>query len=407
MNILVINHYVGSPEHGMEFRPYYMAREWMKSGNKVLNIGGTYSHLRRKQPEREGREIVKGVYYSWVKVNRYNGNGVGRIISMFLFIGKLMCNYKKYLGGFKPDVVVASSTYPLDIYPARKIAKRHNAKLVYEVHDLWPLSPMELGGYSASHPFIKVMQTAEDYCYRHVNGVISILSKAEGHMRERGLAEGKFHCVPNGIVLEDWKSPTAIPDEHKRLLKRLHDEGKFVVGYAGAHGPANSLDSVIDAAAEIKDNNVELVLTGTGQDKKKLMKHTQEKGYKNVHFLPPINKMAIPTLLGEMDALYVGLQKQSLFRYGISPNKMYDYMMAGKPIIQAIDAGNNIVEEAKCGIYAEPENAKSIGNAILKIKEMSREERETLGKNGHEFVLKNHTYQVLAEKFLDALKNMK
>lgn len=407
MNILVINHYAGSPEHGMEFRPYYLAREWMKMGHNVLNIGGTYSHLRRKQPEREGMETVEGVEYSWVKVNKYDGNGVGRIISMFLFIGKLMCRYKKYLNGFAPDVVVASSTYPLDIYPARKIAKRFNAKLIYEVHDLWPLSPMELGGYSAKHPFIMVMQTAEDYCYKHVNGVVSILPKAEEHMKERGLANGKFHCVPNGIVIEDWENPTEMPDEHKNLLNQLHSEGKFVIGYAGAHGPANSLESVIDAVENIKDKGVELVLIGTGQDKEKLTKYAQEKGCKNVHFLPPINKMAIPTLLSEMDALYVGLQKQSLFKYGISPNKMYDYMMAGKPIVQAIDAGNNIVEEAKCGIYAEPENAKSIGEAILKIKEMSNEEREELGRNGHEFVLKNHTYQVLAEKFIDAIKRMK
>ena len=87
-----------------------------------------------------------------------------------------------------------------------------------------------------------------------------------------------------------------------------------------------------------------------------------------------------------MDVLYIGLQKQSLFRFGISPNKMFDYMMAAKPIIQAIDAGNNLVREADCGIDVEPDNVSEISKAILALKSMSEEERRKLGENGKKFV---------------------
>jgi len=226
MNILLINHYAGSPDLGMEFRPYYMAKEWQKAGHHVRIVGGSFSHLRKKQPC-EYREIVDNVEYCWIPVNRYKGNGVGRIFSMFLFVFKLYHYFVEYLRNFEPDIVIASSTYPLDIYPAYKIAKHYHAKLIYEVHDLWPLSPMELGGYSKKHPFIQIMQKAENDCYRYVDTVVSMLPKAEEHMREHGLGKGKFHYVPNGIVLSDWNNPKGIPEEHGLLLSRFQKEGKL------------------------------------------------------------------------------------------------------------------------------------------------------------------------------------
>lgn len=318
---------------------------------------------------------------------------------MFLFVFKLYHYFVEYLRNFEPDIVIASSTYPLDIYPAYKIAKHYHAKLIYEVHDLWPLSPMELGGYSKKHPFIQIMQKAENDCYRYVDTVVSMLPKAEEYMREHGLGKGKFHYVPNGIVLSDWNNPKGIPEEHGLLLSRFQKEGKFIVGFAGAHGIANSLYAVIDAVSSLAEQNVVLVLVGGGQEKENLIKYAHKKEIVNVYFLPTIDKLAIPNLLKEMDVLYIGLQKQSLFRFGISPNKMFDYMMAAKPIIQAIDAGNNLVGEADCGIDVEPDNVGEISKAILALKSMPEEERRRLGENGKKFVLSNHTYQVLGKRF--------
>lgn len=196
------------------------------------------------------------------------------------------------------------------------------------------------------------------------------------------MTRDKFHYVPNGIVLSDWNNPKGIPEEHGLLLSKLRAEGKFIVGFAGAHGIANSLYAVIDAVSSLTEQNVVLVLVGGGQEKENLIKYAHKKGVTNVYFLLPINKLAIPNLLKEMDVLYIGLQKQSLFRFGISPNKMFDYMMAAKPIIQAIDAGNNLVREADCGIDVEPDNVSEISKAILALKSMSEEERRKLGENG-------------------------
>lgn len=408
MNIIIIDHYAGSPTLGMEFRPYYLGKEWVKMGHKVTIIGASFSHLRKVQPNL-GKETIDEIKYIWIKTNRYSGNGIGRVISMLIFVTKLYLNAKKIAKSINPDFVIASSTYPLDIYPARRISKfvkEKKSKLIFEVHDLWPLSPIELGGYTPKHPFIKVMQAAEDYAYKNVDAVVSILPKAFSHMSDHGLSKDKFFYIPNGIVVEDWSYPLPLGLKHYELIQNLHLQNKFIVGFAGAHGTANSLQSIIDAVARIELNNVALVLVGTGQEKNNLIKYVKDKEIKNVYFLEPINKLMIPSLLKEMDVLYVGLQKQSLFRFGISPNKIFDYMMSSKPIIQAIEAGNNLVRDADCGIDVEPECVDEIASAILEIQALSVQDRSRMGENGHNFVFKNHTYDILGKRFIKIMQSI-
>ena len=406
MNILLINQHAGTPDYGMEFRPYYMGKEWSQRGHKVIIVAASFSHLRKKQPS-SCSESIDGMKYSWVKVNSYNGNGIPRILAISRFVTKLYFYYKKYLGDFVPDIVIASSTHPLDIYPARRIAHHYGAKLIYEVHDLWPLTPMEIGGYSPKHPFIRVMQNAENKCYQSADAVVSMLPNAESHMREHGLTAGKFNYIPNGIVTEDWEnSCNSLPKQHEELFNHLKEENKFIVGFAGNHGIANSLYAAIDAVAPLACKDIVFVLTGTGPEKEKLIAYTEKNKISNVFFLPAVEKRYIPSLLSQMDVLYIGLQRESLFRFGISPNKLFDYMMAGKPVVQAIDAGNNIVGDAGCGLCAEPDNSKEIGQAILTLKEILPEERKKMGENGRSYVLKNHTYSVLAEKFINVMKKV-
>ena len=405
MNIIIINHYAGSPQYGMEFRPYYLAKEWIKSGHQVLIVGSTFSHLRKIQPKR-GKQNIDGIEYFWISGNKYKGNGIGRVISMISFVLKLFFNYKTLIKSNNPDVVIASSTYPLDNVAARFYAKKSGAKYIYEVHDLWPLSPIELGGMSKNHPFIQIMQWAEDFSYKNCDAVVSMLPNAQEHMFEHGLKRDKFYCVPNGIVEDDWKNPERLPAVHQELITKLN-ASNFTVGFAGAHGIANSLKAVIDAVASLESDQIVLVLVGTGQEKEHLMSYVCNKDIKNVYFLPSISKYQIPTFLNQMDALYIGLQKQSLFRFGISPNKIFDYMMAERPIVQAIEASNNLVEEAKCGIYVEPDNTNAIAKAILQLKSSEKYILFEYGQNGKKYVLENHTYDVLATRFLNIIQSLK
>jgi glycosyltransferase involved in cell wall biosynthesis len=408
MNVLLINHYAGSNKYGMEYRPYYFAREFVKLGHRVTIVAGSYSHLRSVQPKVTGsieREDLDGIRYIWLKTGSYSGNGVKRFLSMLQFVYRLVASRSVILEQSRPDVVIASSTYPLDIYPAHLLAKSSKARLIYEVHDLWPLSPMELGGMSRWHPFIMMMQHAEDYAYRNADLVVSMLPKADEHMRNHGMAPRKFAYVPNGIVVDEWESGTAsLPPQHTDLLAELKRQGKFLVGYAGAHGLANALDQLTVAAAQLKHLPASIILVGQGPDKPNLEKYVKDKSLDNVFFLPPVSKSSIPALLAAMDALYIGLQRQPLFRFGISPNKLMDYMMAGKPVINAIEAGNDPVAESGCGISVCSENSDAIAEAIQELMGMNEAEREVMGMRGKEYVLKHHDYRVLARKFVEIME---
>lgn len=403
MNILLINHYAGSPNYGMEFRPYYLAKGWVKAGHKVLIVGGCFSHLRKKQPK-PGFENIDGLDYVWFKTNTYKGNGIGRLYSMFMFVWQLY-RHRKLFRKFQPDAVIASSTYPLDIYPARRIARDNHAQLVFEIHDLWPLSPRELGGMSKYHPFIMIMQRAENYAYRYCDKCVSILPCVHEYVEKQGLNLSKLHIIPNGVVLEDWNISYSLPVEHQSLLSDLKEQGYFLMGFAGAHGIANALQTPIDGVKCLDKEKIALILVGEGQEKSKLIDYVKENNITNVFFLPAIPKYSIPTFLKMMDVLYIGLQNQSLFRFGISPNKIFDYMMAKKPIIQSIKAGNDMIAEAQCGMTIEPTDSEAVTEAILKLKKLPLIERQFLGERGFKYVIENHLYDVLINRFLLAIKD--
>ena len=135
MNILLINHYAGSDRHGMEYRPYYMAREWTRTGHHVTIVAASYAHLRTSQPAVESSletETIDGIDYRWVRTPSYQCNGWRRALNIFVFVLRLLRSAGRLARDLRPDAVIASSTYPLDMVPARAIARRSGALLVFE-----------------------------------------------------------------------------------------------------------------------------------------------------------------------------------------------------------------------------------------------------------------------------------
>jgi glycosyltransferase involved in cell wall biosynthesis len=389
----------------MEFRPFYMAREWKNKGHNVTILGANFSHLRKNNPVIEKdfqEEVIDGITYVWVKTPQYQGNGVGRIKNISTFMWKLRTNYKMLADKYKPDAVIASSTYPLDIYPAHRIAKRCNAKLCFEIHDLWPLSPMEIGGFSEKNPAIVILQRAEDFAFKNSDVIVSILPNADKHIRERGFSTDKFVYVPNGILTGE-KNEAPMEKTIERL-QELKEQGYFLVGYTGNHSPANVLDTMIDAAKKTTDEKVKYVLVGKGNVKNELMEYAKANNVTNIEFLDPVLKDNMDNVLELLDIGYIGLKKQNLFNYGVSPNKLFDYMMASLPVIYAVEASNDPVKDSNCGISVPAENPEAVVEAVMKIKNLSEEEKIKMGGNGKKYVLDNHMYEGLADKFLNALK---
>lgn len=401
MNILLINHYAGSPDMGMEFRPYYFAKEWTKTGHHVRIIGASYSHLRVKNPEVKKdfqKETIDGISYYWVKTGQYNGNGIKRALTMFQFVGKIWLAARKIAEKWKPDVVITSSTYPLDTYVGQRIVRFSGARLIHEVHDMWPATLVEVGGMSKYHPFILLLQLAENSAYKNSEYVVSLLPLAKKYMVRHGMDASKFVEIPNGVILEDWMKPWELPVNQKELLENLRREGKFIIGYFGGHALSNALDVLLDVAKKEKEKDICFVLAGNGAEKQRLMRRTEEEQIKNVYFIEPVSKKAIPTLLSYFDCIYMGMWDSPLYRFGICLNKMYDSMMAGKPILCAVNTPVCPVETYQCGIMVKGTDTDEIVKAAERFFQMSEDERRSMGEAGRQAALKYFTYDMLAAR---------
>lgn len=404
MNILYINHYAGSPQMGMEFRPYYLSREWVKMGHNVRILAGDYSHLRTKNPNIKKdfqTKTIDGIKYTFLKTGGYEGNGIKRALTMFRFVGKLIFQAKVISKKWKPDVVIASSTYPLDTYAAQRIAKFSKAKYIHEVHDMWPSTLYEVGGMSKHNPFVIMMQLAENSAYKHCDKCVSLLPYSKDYMVKHGLKPGKFCNIQNGVQLDEWSNNYKIPEEHRTFFEEHNND--FIVGYFGGHALSNALDNGLDLAKRIKlefqDKRIIFVFVGDGVEKDKLIQRAHNENITNVYFLPPVPKESIPDLLNYFDCSYMTGLNSPLYRFGLCLNKMYDSMMAGLPVLFSFDAPDSLVKKYNCGFQFSPTDMDSAVKALYDLQSMSEEQRKDLGARGKKAILRYYTYDKLAHRF--------
>ena len=389
---------------GMEFRPYYFAREWVKMGHRVDIIAADYSHLRRKNPQVQEdfqTEVIEGINYHWIKTNTYEGNGVSRAITMAQFVGKLWLNAKKIVREFEPDVVICSSTYPLDTFVGqriRKVSKNKKVKLIHEVHDMWPLSPVEIGGMSPKHPFIIAMQIGENSFCKKSDVVVSLLPAAKDYFIEHGMKAENFRHIANGVLLEEWEDYDGIPAELVMHLENNRKDGKFNLCFFGSIHKTYNLDVLIQTIINMNRQDLALTLIGSGHDKEELMQLSM--GHEDkIKFFNPIPKTSIPDLFNYIDASFVGAKSQKIFRFGICMNKLFDSMMGGKPILYMVDAPNNYVDKYDCGVIVDGDDSEQLAMAIEKLVMLEQEEVIVLGNNGRKAAEEAFNYKSLSKAF--------
>jgi glycosyltransferase involved in cell wall biosynthesis len=408
MNILYINHYAGSKHLGMEFRPYYLGTHWKKMGHQVFIIASSFTHLRVRQPEIDGaltHEKIDGLDFFWIKGVGYVGNGVGRFINICQFLMRLFRYRKTILKKCRPDVIIASSTYPMDIWAAKHLAKLSGAQLVFELHDVWPQSLTEVAGLPRWHPMVLIAAAAEKACYRYADRIISLLPAIHGHAAEMGFDLNRLSIVPNGVVADDWLDDGSheLPSSLSQIISAFKRKGHIIVCYAGAHGVPNALDNLLNAAELLKDEPVSFLLVGEGNHKANLRSTLKKLDLKNVVMHEGISKVLIPELLAHVDVGFIGAKDKPIYDHGISPNKIVDYMMAELPVICAINAGNDLVADAQSGFSVPPNDHQLLASVIIDLIYLGDEGRVQIGKRGKQHVLQNYSYDVLANRFLEAL----
>jgi len=402
-----INDYAGSPFHGMTFRHYYMSKELKRRGIKPLIITASYSHFMNNRPPIKDKpyllEKVDMIEYLWLKVMKYkDSRDKKRVFKWFQFTLKLFFLPTEIS---EPDVIVCSGSAPMLVLPSYYLAKRYGAKLIFEIRDIWPLTLMDFKGYSKYNPLIYLMQKSVNFGFKYADHIISVLPHTDRYIYEQGIDNFKFTYLPNGIFLEELQNPLPLSTKAKEEVPK----DKFIIGYTGAMGMGDGLDLLIDVAIELKKEYSEIafVFVGRGSEKERLRDRVRDLNLNSITIIDAIPKREVQSMLALFDVCYIGWEEKEIYQYGISANKIFDYMYSGKPIIHLFSGEGDLIQKANCGLSVSTHKSSLIADAIVKLYNTPQKEREEIGLRGKSYVLEHHTYNKITDKFIGLFKNRK
>ncbi len=405
MKIVLFSANAGSPRHGMVFRNYAWAREWVKQGHDVTIVASVFSHSRNVNPPRIKRisdEMIDGIRYIWVWGNVYTqSDTLGRIRSMALYT--LQCLFLPLPVKKQADLVIASSPHPFAIFPAWRFARLASARLIYDIRDLWPLTMLKLGKYKPSNPVVWLMQRAENFACRHADLVTAVPHNCEAYLHTKGLPAGRFLAVANGAVIEEGDHTVDLPDMHRDVLKTLRQDNKFIVGYAGSIGVSNAMHVLLDALPGT-DARIHVVIMGQGACLDDLMTQAAALNITDrIHVLPPVARPQVQDFLQQIDLAYLGLQDSPLYEMGASLTKLNDYMLAAKPVLYAAGDPHNAVERSGGGFLCQAENSAEVQQALQQAARMSSDDLVQMGAVGRAWLLDHQTAARQTQMILDTL----
>jgi glycosyltransferase involved in cell wall biosynthesis len=409
MRILLIHQYFLEDNEGGGARWNEMCRFWIGKGHEITVLAGMIHTNGLKKPlEYKGKFFCKktqnGVEVIRCHVSEfYNTNFVGRLWGYFSFVlSCLWAGLFKTRGKF--DFVIVTSP-PLFIGISGYIISRiKKIPFVFEVRDLWPESAVD-AGVVKSKTIIKIANWLEAFIYKKAK-LINVLTPAfkENLIRKKSISEEKIIFIPNAADFE--LSDVLLNDfDNFKFRKENNLSDKFVITYVGAHGIANHLEQILETAALLKGTNVLFLLIGQGMEKQKLKKMAKDMELANVRFLDSVPKSEVFKYILSSDMGTSVLKKVDAFKTVYS-NKTFDYMSCKKPILMAIDGvSRELVEEAKAGIFINPEDALDFKNKIM-LYLNNPQKIEEQGKNGYSYAKKHFDRNVLANKFLVELENI-
>ena len=395
--VFIINQYASTPNYGYGGRHYYLAQKLAKKGYRVYLIASASHHLLRQSPVMDSWFLEEKVsdYFSmiWLKMPKYDqAHSKKRVLGWFLFSLRLLKLHKVI--PYSPDVLICSSPSLISYLGARQLARKFSVRLVFEVRDIWPLTLIKLGGYKPAHLFIKFLQWIEDLAYRDADAVVSNLKNAIEHMTSRGMNGNKFTWIPNGFSIEEMKQEVALNVSTCHQLPK----NKFIIGYTGTLGVANALETLLEAADILRTNtDIAFVLVGDGKEKHALQVTVEDKELVNVHFIDPIPKVEIQSMLSNFDVCYIGWLDNELYQFGIGANKIPEYLYSGKPIIHSYSGGCDPIIEAGAGINTPAGDPQQLAAGIMALYDMPPEKRALMGASGRKVALQEYEYEQLAE----------
>lgn len=392
--VWMLNHYAQEPGGAGGTRHFHLAEHLPAFGWQATVIAASVelnTGRQRLAPDEAYRhETIAGIPFLWIRTPEYRGSGGGRAINMLAYtVRALLPRYTRELP--RPDAIIGSSVHPFAALAGAILARRHRAPFIFEVRDLWPQTLIDMGRLHEHSPMTWILRRLERWLYQRATRIVVLLPRAVEYIAPLGIAQNRVVWIPNGVDLSLF--PTTAP--------RSRNVGDpFVLMYFGAHGQANGLDNILQAMKRVAERTIpgaiHLRMIGDGPLKPGLVKLAEQLGLSQVSFEPPVPKSEIPQRAAEADAFVFNLIDTPVFRFGISSNKLFDFMAGARPIIFCSNASNNPVREAQAGITVPPGDPEALAQAILTLAQTSEEERYRLGVAGRRYVEENHSFDRLA-----------
>jgi len=408
MKIWVINHHAAGPG-----RHSNICRLLALKGHDVVLFASSFQHNQYKDSKKYDKgesiriEIEDGYKRVWVKTPPYQGNGIRRIINQLSFTWSTILSGRRMN---RPDIVIGSSVHLFAAWAGYRLAKKHKVPFIFEVRDLWPQTLVDIGALKDKSVVTVLFRKLENFLYNKADKIISVLPSAVDYISALGIPKDKVIYIPNGINIEWFDNCVQSGEKHQDLEEFFAlNEDKHIFTYTGAHGIANGLQTVIDAAYMLQqqgEESIKILLVGEGPQKELLYRQCRVLGLNNIVFYPAVPKDFVPFILVNSTVTLATVKRSPVHMYGLSMNKLFDYMASQKPMIFAASTSFDFAREAKCGISIEPDNPAQLAEAIVKLKNTDREKREKMGRNGRVFVEKHHEFTVLVDRLERELKDV-
>jgi len=407
--VWIVNHYASAPDRPAGSRHFDLARNLSARGHRVTVFAAGFNHeTGREERLTRGRlyrsERFGGVEFVWLRTLPYRGNTWRRRLNMLSFLAAFLVVQTRWR---RPDVIVGSTVHPFAAYGGWLVARLRGARFVFEIRDLWPQTLVDLGAMRVGSPGERLLRYLEAFLVRQASVVITLLPGMRDYVAERRLPRDHVVYIPNGVDLAAFdaqrEAGAGAPGTVRRGLeeiRRLSEEGRFVIGYVGAFGRVNRLDIVVRAAAiadQQAPGRVGVVLIGDGPERANLERLAE--AVRAVAIGPAIPKRFVPAILRALGGTVVHTTATPVYRYGISFNKLFEYMAAERPVVFACGSAYDPVAATGAGITVPPDDPEGLARAFLELAGATAQARAAMGAAGRAYVAREHSIEHLAETF--------
>ena len=395
MNIWIINHYADTPDRPAT-RTFDLSRQLVQRGHRVTIFAAGFSHYSLKEERIQGGETQReenwnGVKFVWLKTFPYRQNGWRRLANIASFAWRVFRAGRRT--SETPDAIIGVTVHPLAALSAYFLSVAKKSRFFFEVTDLWPEALIDIGALSPKNPIAWMLRALEKFLYRKAEKTIMLWPFAHEYTNGLGIAKEKVVWIPHGVDLSRLEALKPYDGAKEPL---------FTVMFLGGQSRYHGVDVILEAAQILEqreERRVRFVIVGGGSENSRLVGRVKEMNLQSVEFRPQVPKSEIGKVMSEGDAFLFHIRElASLRKYGISANKLYDYMSSGRPIIYAVNSRNNPVEEAGAGVSIPAESPTALVEAVLHLVSLTPEERIEMGRNGLEYLLKHHDIRLLAER---------